>query len=156
MRQKELSVWLRITAIIIGIFLVLSCIFLAPASGREAEETVSGSYWWTVISLYVTAAIAFWALGSAYLIFMDIGRDKSFTHINALRLRRISILAAADAAIYLIIFGVLAVMGALNPVGLLIRGAIALFCAGVSAACAALSHLTAKAAAIQADNDLTI
>ena len=156
MKQKELSVWLRVTAIIIGIFLVLACIFLAPTSGREAEESVPGSYWWTVISLYITAVIAFLALGNAYLIFTDIGRDRSFTRINALRLRRISILAAADAAIYLIIFGVLAVIGSLNPVGILIRGAIALFCAGASAASAALSHLTVKAADIQADNDLTI
>ena len=156
MRQKELSIWLRAILVIVGVFLALACVYLAPMSAQEAEESLPGSYWWTVIFLYVTAAAAFWALGIGWLIFRDIGRDKSFTTINAKRLRWISLLAAFDSAMYVIVFGVLAAMGGLNPAGLLIRGAIAVLGAGISAAAAALSHLTAKAARIQDDNDLTI
>ena len=156
MRQKELSIWLRSMVIVVGIFLVLCCVFLAPASGRQAEAAANGSGVWTVALLYVTAVPAFWALGIAWLIFRDIGRDRSFTEINAARLRRISILAGADTVLYLIAFGFLAVLGAMSPAGALIRGAIVLFGAGCSAASAALSHLTAKAARMQDDSDLTI
>ena len=160
MRQKELSLWLRVLVWVVGLFLILACIFLAPVIAQEAQLAVpehqEAAWWGTLAFLYVSAMVGAWALIEAYLIFRDIGRDRSFTQVNADRLRTVSLLALADTILYVAAAGVMLALRALSPGSIVVLGAVILFGAGASAASAALSHLTAKAASIQDDNDLTI
>ncbi len=160
MRQRELSIWLRGLTIVVGVFLLIACIFLAPVIAQEAQLALpehQGAAWWgTLAFLYVTALVGAVALIEAFLIFRDIGRDRSFTQVNASRLRTISALALLDTVLYVAVFCLMAALKVLSPGSIVLLGAVILFGAAASAAAAALSHLTVKAANIQDDNDLTI
>ena len=87
---------------------------------------------------------------------MEIGRDNSFCHENARRLSICGNLALADTVLYLAAGCVLGFMHLLH-ITLLIAG-IVICSIGVAVAvcCAALSHLTRKAADMQSENDLTV
>ena len=80
----------------------------------------------------------------------------SFCRKNADRLRACSLLALLDTVLYLLAAVVLAYFHLLH-ISLIIGGVV--LCAigsAVSVCCAALSHLTRKAADMQSENDLTI
>ena len=159
MKQKELSVWIRITdALGLLCVLFLGCV-IAPDLGREfaaANPALAHLYVPCLAYIWVTAIPVGVVIVCACLIGGEIGRDNSFCIANARRLRICCIMAAADTALYLLAGVLLAALHALHiGIALLILG----ICA-VGVACsvlfAALSHLTAKAAAMQSEHDLTI
>ena len=108
--------------------------------------------------------IYFWISTIPVMVFMalvwqmatEIGRDNSFCMKNALRLRTCSLLAAADT-VYYIIGGVVLLSMNLLHIGIAIIGlGVCAVGAAISVLCAALSHLTRKAADMRSENDLTI
>ncbi len=86
----------------------------------------------------------------------EIGRDNSFCHKNAERLRLISFLALTDTVLY-IASGFYLALANILPISvfLLIVGIVSIGIA-LTVASAALSHLTQKAADLKSENDLTI
>ena len=112
---------------------------------------------WPCLALFwlglIVVAIA---LGYGWKIFGEIGRDNSFCRENARRLRAISLLALADTSLCVLSILLLLLLNALHPGVLLLMLLIAVIGAGVTAAAAALSHLTLKASQFQDENDLTI
>ena len=106
-------------------------------------------FWVTTIPVYAFIVLV-------WLIAVEIGRDNSFCRKNADRLRACSLLALLDTVLYLLAAVVLAYFHLLH-ISLIIGGVV--LCAigsAVSVCCAALSHLTRKAADMQSENDLTI
>ena len=159
MKQKELSVWIKNTAALGTLCVLFLGGVIAPDLGREfavANPALAHLYGPCLAYIWLTAMPVAVAIVCAWLIASDIGRDNSFSAANALRLRICCIMAAADTALYLLAGIILAALHALHiSIALLILG----ICA-VGVACtvlfASLSHLTAKAAAMQSENDLTI
>lgn len=159
MKQKELSVWL----IAIDLLFAACCAILAYPIAPELWKEVAGAYPefgpLYPVCLGFTEVTAIPVFASAYLawrIFADIGRDNSFCEANALRLRAISRLALADTGAYIAGALVLFFRNLLHP-GLR-AAAFAVIFAGlcITVVCAALSHLTRKAAQLKRDSDLTI
>ena len=105
--------------------------------------------WLGMIPCYVTLIFS-WQIADR------IGKDRSFTVENALRLGWISKLAAGDTAFFFVGNIVLWLCGKNHP-GILL-GALFICFAGIviAVAMAVLSHHTRKAAALQEENDLTI
>lgn len=98
----------------------------------------------------------FAALFFGWKIAANIGRDNSFSYENAKYLGTISILAGADSAFFFAGNVVLLFLNMSHP-GIALFSLFAVFAGtAICAICAALSHLVQKAAAMKAENDLTI
>ena len=159
MRQKELSVWLRVIVVLIGAAVIFLAVVFVPDAGRTlaARDPEFGHlYRPCLICIWITVLPVLAALCAAWLIFAEIGRDNSFCLKNAARLRLICFLAVADTVLYIAGGVTLALLGALDPGFFIILVCVVFMGFSLSVAAAALSHLTRKAAMLKAENDLTI
>lgn len=159
MKQRELSILIRIVlAVGVVCTLFLAAVFV-PELGKDiAEEfpNLAGAFWPCLIFFWVTAAVMIAFLCVVWLIARDIGRDKSFTLENAKRLSVCSLLALTDTLLYIIAGVVLMGLNLLHISVFMLGVLICAVGAAVTVCCAALSHLTRKAADMQSENDLTV
>ena len=159
MKQKELSRWMK-GIVVLGFICVL---FLdavwVPQLGLDiARETpdLQRMFWPCLIYFWISTIPVMYFMAPVWQMASEIGRDNSFCLKNALRLRTCSLLAAADTVYYLVGGVVLLSMGLLH-IGIAIIGmGVCAVGAAISVLCAALSHLTRKAADMRSENDLTI
>lgn len=159
MKQKELARWLRLVVVIGWCTCALLAWPIAPKLARDAAADVPEfAYlaWPCLAFLWLGLIVVAAALWFAWRIFGEIGRDNSFCRQNARRLTVISRLALADTVLCILAIVLLILLGAMHPGILLLMILIAVVGAGITAAAAALSHLTLKAALLQEENDLTV
>lgn len=163
MGQKELSILLKIVVAVLAVFLAAVLVFFVPMLGINVADYYLGNPLKTVVFGYVVPGIVavssipgFISLWLAWGIFTQIGKNNSFCDENARRLRLISRLALGDTCVYVVLAVAVLALGPKHPSVPLIFIAVTLFGAAVTIACAALSHLTQKAADLKNDNDLTI
>ncbi len=159
MKQKELSRWLRVVVAVGWVVCALLAFVIGPLLAAEAvlvEPRFAWLRWPCLAALWLGTGIVAAALGFAWKIFAEIGRDNSFCMENARRLRVISILALSDTLLCVVVMLALLFVRALVPGMLLLMLLLAAVGAGIAVAAAALSHLTVKAAQLQDENDLTI
>ena len=143
MKQKELSRWMK-AIVVLGFICVL---FL---------DAVQHMFWPCLIYFWISTIPVMVFMALVWKMATEIGRDNSFCMKNALRLRTCSLLAAADT-LYYIIGGVVLLSMNLLHIGIAIIGlGVCAVGAAISVLCAALSHLTRKAADMRSENDLTI
>lgn len=155
MKQKELSILLRV---IIAICALAALVFGAFVCITASKSILLDHNWESVylsltVLLFVPLFAALWEL---WRIFTEIGRDNSFCLENALRLRRVSFYAVADTILELISAVLLLSLDASHFVWLPVKLLLMLVGIAMAVACAALSHLTRKAALLKDENDLTI
>ena len=159
MKQKELSRWMK-AIVVLGFICVL---FLDAVWVPELGKDLAGNTP-ELQRMFWPCLIYFWISTIPVMVFMalvgkmatEIGRDNSFCMKNALRLRTCSLLAAA-APLYYIIGGVVLLSMNQLHIGIAIIGlGVCAVGAAISVLCAALSHLTRKAADMRSENDLTI
>lgn len=159
MKQKELSIWLRIVTAVIGLLVVFACAVLAPMFGAElAAGYPEAAYMFAPCMIYVCLAAVpvIIALVFAWIIFTEIGRDNSFCEDNSRRLKYIGHMFFFEAIYIAGGIVALALMGYGQP-GIILLMLFGMLCSlGAAVICAALSHLTYKAYLIKKDNDLTI
>lgn len=159
MKQKELSRWLKAIDLVAGIIGLLLCGLVAPALGRafvEEYPQLHGWFWPTLLYIWLMAAVVYVCLWHAWKIFTEIGKDNSFSLINAKRLRSVSRLALLEAGLICIGVVVLMLKNLLHP-SILFAMLFLLFLAiALSVVCAALSHLVEKAYLLKQENDLTV
>ncbi len=159
MTQKTFANLLK--AVIILAFFCVAAVYAlyVPAIAEECRtsyEELAHLYLPALIFLELTAAPVLVALVLSWFIARDIGRDQSFTRVNARRMKAISFLALADIFYFFVGICVLWHFGAASgPMLLLVilicaAGVIAAVCAG------ALSHLILKAAIMREEQDLTV
>lgn len=156
MKQKELSILLRV--------IVAVCALAALAFAFAAAILTIKSIWFdhNAQSVYLAVCTVlfiplFLALWELWHIFAEIGRDNSFCMENALRLRRVSFYALGDTLLELVSVFLFALCGIDGGFGwLVLKLFFMLVGIAMAVACAALSHLTRKAALLKAENDLTI
>ena len=159
MKQKELSILLRIVVILCWCGCALAGGLIVPAIAREtASMNPELAYlkWPCLIFFWCALAAVIAGLAYAYQIFADIGQDKSFSANNARRLRIISHLALGDTVAWFIGTLALSALAPMNPTFLFLMLAVVVGGVAVTVAAAVLSHLTQKAANLQDENDLTI
>ena len=163
MGQKELSLLLKVVVVVLTVFLAAVLIFFVPMLGHNVADYYMGDpvksvvFGWIVPVIVAASSVpGFIALWLAWRIFTEIGRNNSFCAENARRLRLISRLALGDTCVYVVLAVSVLALGPKHPSVPLIFVAVTLFGAAVTVCCAALSHLTQKAADLKDDNDLTI
>ena len=159
MKQKELSRWMK-AIVVLGFICVL---FLDAVWVPELGKDLAGNtpelqhmFWPCLIYFWISTIPVMVFMALVWKMATEIGRDNSFCMKNALRLRTFSLLAAADT-LYYIIGGVVLLSMNLLHIGIAIIGlGVCAVGAAISVLCAALSHLTRKAADMRSENDLTI
>lgn len=159
MSQKGLANSLKAVMIGIGICGLIVYFNFIPACGKailyNAPEYEYCYLPW-LIFLWITAIPCYLVLICGYRIAVEIGRDNSFSIINARLLKYISGLAAFDSVFLFAGSGIFYALG-------MSHGGLMLFCVlvvfggiAVTVAAAALSHLVYKAAALKEETELTI
>ncbi len=159
MTQKTLSVWLRGVILGIGACGILIYGYLLPMFGKDmvqAYPEYSYCYVPWMVVLWITAVPCYLALYNGWKITAEIAGDHSFSMLNSIYLRRISMYALADSS-YFFLANLVLFFFNMNHPGIFL-GSLFVDFAGVavSVAAAALSHLVQKAANIQQENELTI
>lgn len=159
MDQKKLSRWLKGITIVLSLMLLCVFFVLSPMidSGLAGLTPANKQYYH---AFFIVARVmllpCFAALWFFWRICCNIGADRSFCTDNVRYLKNIAILALADTIlcfITVIVFACIAPLGA----GFYIASMV-IIVVGIAVAAAALvlAHLTEKAAALKAENDLTI
>lgn len=159
MERKSMTTMLYILlflAAAIGLFMLT---MIVPGYAKEATEEMTGFEWFNsafVIFIAISAIPYYFALGNAAMIVREIGADNSFSYENAKRLKKIGYCAAAFATWYFIGFIPISFIPGLDTYLQIVIACIVFLSLAASAAAVALSHLTAKAAEIKNENDMTI
>lgn len=160
MKQKTLA--LMLMAVVVGVALCAAFvyIFIVPEFGMSLAEAGNGEFrymyapwFWFVTGTSVPVAAG---LVLAFMISLNIYRDRSFTMQNAKLLMWISILAAADT-VYFFIGNVVLLFLNMHHGGFFILCMLVCFAGvAVTVAAGALSHYTRKAAELREESELTI
>lgn len=159
MKQKELSVWLKLIIIVCGFFGLLFCIYFGPETGRKIllnSENLKTLYNPFITFIWITGIPFFIALVLGWKICSDIGSDQAFTVKNADRLKIISVLSMIEGVLYVGALFYFFVVGSYHTNVLFILLLILFFSVVISVFTSMLSHLVRKASEIKQDNDLTI
>lgn len=159
MKRCELVGWLK--AIIVAAFAMAAvlCFGIVPNIGKELANEypeVSYLFWPCLIFIWVTAVPFVVALSESWKICYAIQKGKAFCNQNAVRLKRISLMAFSECVLYFAASAFLAIEDFLHPAIFLLI--IFILCIGFAIAIfsAVLSHLTVKAEKLQDESDLTI
>ena len=100
MQQSSLAKWLKIIVIGVGICLTILCMWVIPNLGDSFQmqypEYSCAFYPW-LIFIWLSSIPCYIVLVFAWKIFTNIGKDESFTALNANYLKWISILAEVDS-----------------------------------------------------------
>lgn len=159
MKQQNLSKWLK--TIIIGMALcgIIVYAVVIPTVGKSIVSSYpefEDRFWPWLVFLWLTGIPCYAALYLGWQIADLIGKDRSFSAPNARNLKRISYLAAGDAALFFIGNVVLLLLSMSHPGVVLLSLLIVFAGIAIAVAAAALSHLVQKAVALQEQSDLTI
>jgi len=158
-KQKELSLWLKLIIVLCGCFGLLFCLYIGPETGRAvllSSEILKGLYKPFVLFIWITGIPFFSALFLGWKLCSDIASDKAFTVKNANRLKRISILSMSEGVLYIGGLRYIFAAGSYHTSILVILLLILFFSVVISIFTSLLSHLIRKASEIKDDNDLTI
>jgi len=159
MSQKGLANSLKAVIIGIGICGLIVYFYFLPVWGKTILfNTPENSHCYLpwMIFLWITAIPCYLVLICGWRIASEIGKDNSFSEINAKLLKYISALAAFDSVFLFVGSGVLYVFNMSHNSWILLAIIIVFMGVTVTVAAAALSHLVYKAAALKKEVDLTI
>ena len=160
MKQVVLARWLKVAIAGLAVCLLFFCGTMVPSLGSFAADYLKGEYdrcfWPWLGFVWFCCLPCFGALGVAYRIAANIGRDRSFCRENGVLLRWISRLAAWDALAFFCGNVILLVMNMSHPGILLFSLPVSFGGVAIAIAFAALSLLVFRAAELQDQSDLTI
>lgn len=159
LKQKELSSWLKAITLLLGLCCAVLAVLIAPEQGHEfvlANPEYADLFAPCLAVVELTFLPVLAALWQVWGIATEIGLDNSFCVKNALRLRSISRLALLDTMVYIIMALTLLAMGRAYPYFIFVVVCVVFMGLCFTVVCAALSHLTRKAADMKSENDMTI
>lgn len=159
MNQSNLSKWLKLITILVGIMGAIVFIVILPQIGKEIvrmNKEYEGYYWPWLLFIWLMAVPCYFVLVLFWSICNEIANDRSFSTKNARLLSWISRLAIIDTLICFIGNILFFFLGKSHPSVFI--GFLFVIFAGIAIAVvsAALAHLVDKASRIQEENDLTI
>ena len=159
MEQKSLSNWLKVAIVCLAVFGLFVYGSVIPACGQNLvlkypEYAHCYRPWMTLLIL--TALPCYASLVFGWRIAADIGRDRSFSDANALRMKWISNLAFGDVVLFFFGNTILLFLGMSHPGVFLVSLLPDMLGVAIAVCAAALSHLIYKSARMQQDADLTI
>lgn len=157
MNRKHSLNLLKLACVLTALMGVALFFFVAPAVVMGYASHREPRFWIDLIYIWIVGALSFAALGQAWKICVEIGRDNTFSEVNARGLVRISRLMGTACALMAVGLAVLLfgrgqpepVLEGLTALGALIALVLALFAS-------AMAQLIRAGAALKDENDLTI
>ena len=157
MNRKPSLNLLKLACVLTALMGVALFFFVAPAVVMDYASHREPRFWIDLIYIWIVGALSFAALGQAWKICVEIGRDNTFSEVNARGLVRISRLMGTACALMAVGLAVLLfgrgqpepVLEGLTALGALIALVLALFAS-------AMAQLIRAGAALKDENDLTI
>ena len=151
MKQDALAKWLKFIIVGVGFCGLLTYTVIMPRFAaylvRQNSMLEKNVLPWLIL-IWISAIPCYAVLVLGWKIADNIRRDRSFSYENAEYLKWVSYLSMADAAFVFLANIAAAVM--------LVICIIVFIGISISICAAALSHLVAKAAEIQEENNLTV
>lgn len=159
MKQRTLSILLKVIIVFALLFGIAICFFLLPEIARETVEPypeLKNEYYAWLAFIWAASLPCFIALIPSWKIAGSICKDMVFTSKNARRLRSIYKLAAADTVFFFVGNLIMLLLDFSHP-GILLFSLIIVFAGfAITIITAALAHLIDKGTIIREENDLTI
>ena len=157
MNRKHSLNLLKLACVLTALMGVALFFFVAPAVVMDYASHREPRFWIDLIYIWIVGTLSFAALGQAWKICVEIGRDNTFSEVNARGLVRISRLMGTACALMAVGLAVLLfgrgqpepVLEGLTALGALIALVLALFAS-------AMAQLIRAGAALKDENDLTI
>ena len=157
MNRKHSLNLLKLACVLTALMGVALFFFVAPAVVMDYASHREPRFWIDLIYIWIVGALSFAALGQAWKICVEIGRDNTFSEVNARVLVHISLLMGKSCALVSVglavfLFGLVhpePVLEGLTALGALIALVLALFAS-------AMAQLIRAGAALKDENDLTI
>lgn len=157
MNRKHSLNLLKLACVLTALMGVALFFFVAPAVVMDYASHREPRFWIDLIYIWIVGALSFAALGQAWKICVEIGRDNTFSEVNARGLVRISRLMGTACALMAVGLAVLLfgrgqpepVLEGLTALCALIALVLALFAS-------AMAQLIRAGAALKDENDLTI
>lgn len=153
--------FLRVVVFLIGIVVLLLCIFALPWIAKQASEvdSVISSYLYPMfIGMYVAAIPFFIALYQALRLLSLIDRDHAFSEYSVRALKNIKFCAVTISIVYMVIMPFFYLIGEIDDApGVIVIGLVIIFASMVIAVFAGvLQKLLNSAIDIKSENDLTV
>lgn len=159
MKQENIAKWLKAIVIGTALFGVGIYGYVIPTWGRVIvynNPEFSDRFFPWLIFLWITAIPCYIALIFAWKIFTQIGKNNSFSYVNAKYFKHITRLALSDTVYFLLGNFVLLMWNKSHPGVFLASFLVAFVGVAIAVLCIALSHLVYKAAQMNEENELTI
>lgn len=159
MDQRSFSRWLKAVIAGVGICGGIVYGYVLPTWGRELAsmypEFADRYFPWLII-FWISGIPCYAVLWLGWRIARQIGRDNSFSEVNARDLKYVSCMALLDAAFFFAANVAMLLLNMSHPAVMI--GSLLVVFAGIAVAVVAAtgSHLIQKAARLKEENDLTI
>ncbi|WP_150284429.1 DUF2975 domain-containing protein [Rummeliibacillus sp. TYF-LIM-RU47] len=152
-------IFLRFSIIVIGLFLLIRCVFWLPSMASQATEA-NPTYAYLalplLIGIYITAIPFYIALYQAYRLLNFIQEETAFSKVAVEALECIKKSALTIISMYTIGVLILLQQNALHPGLALIAAAIIFVTVVITLFAAVLQETLERALHIKAENDLTV
>lgn len=157
--KQGTTAFLKLAILIIGIIVLVFCVFLLPElASKAAKENSEYAFlkFPVLVGLYLTAIPFYLSLYQGLKLLLYIERKNAFSEITVTSLGHIKICAMTIIILYVIGIILLALQNALHP-GIALVGAVIIFATLViSFFSAVLQELLRNALEIKVENDLTV
>ncbi len=151
--------FLRAAVFVIGVTVLLLCIFLLPMIAQDASDSEYAAFLYPVITgMYVAAVPFFIALYQALKLLSFIDRDDAFSESSVGALRVIKFCAVTISAIYIGVMPFFYLIGEKDDApGVIVIGLVIIFASFVIAVfTGVLQKLLKNAIDIKSENELTV
>lgn len=159
--KRGTTLFLKMAVILIGIPILVICIFLVPKIGDFAGElypemTYMKSF--VLIDMYAAAIPFYFALYQAFKLLNFIDKNQAFSELSVKALKKINYCAIAISTLYLIGMPLYYLMQQkVDPPGIIVIGLVIIFSSMVIAVFASvLQRLLQEAINTKLENDLTV
>lgn len=159
MKQKNLAILMKVAIIMLGIVGIVCFADIIPILGKDLADKnpeFAHCFWPWLIFLELLTIPYYWVLVMGWIVSGNIAKDKSFSYVNANKIKTASILCLAATGYFFVGNIVLWLLSMSHP-GILLLSFVGDFVGvAVSVGFGLLSHLIFNAAKLQEQNDLTI
>ena len=159
MKQDALAKWLKFIIVGVGFCGMLTYTVIRPRFAscvvRQNSMLEKNVLPWLIL-IWISAIPCYSVLVLGWKIADNIRRDRSFSYENAEYLKWVSYLSMADAA-FVFLANIIFLLLDMSAAAVMLVICIIVFIGMARSICSAsLSHLVAKSAQIQEENDLTV
>lgn len=108
--EKVTTLFLKIAVILLGVPILLLCIFLVPELGKEAGKMppeFAFFQYWVYIVFYGSTIPFYYALYQAFKLLRYIDKNKAFSDLSVAALKKIKYCAIMIACLHVLVFAAL-------------------------------------------------